>query len=46
MQTEIMEPVLVPMLLGEVAELAERLDFAERLLAKSRETDRIGPGRS
>jgi len=30
----------------EVAELAERLDFAERLLAKSRETDRIGPGRS
>lgn len=29
----------------EVAELAERLDFAERLLAKAREPDRIGPGK-
>jgi hypothetical protein len=28
----------------EVAELAERLDFAERLLAKNREGQRIGPG--
>ncbi len=28
----------------EVAELAERLDFAERLLAKGREGQRIGPG--
>ena len=28
----------------EVAELAERMDFAERLLAKSREGQRIGPG--
>jgi hypothetical protein len=27
----------------EVAELAERLDFAERLLAKGREDQRIGP---
>lgn len=28
----------------EVAELAERLDFAERLLAKNRDGQRIGPG--
>lgn len=28
----------------EVAELAERLDFAERLLATGREGQRIGPG--
>lgn len=28
----------------EVAELAERLDFAERLLAQKREGHRIGPG--
>ncbi len=28
----------------EVAELAERVDFAERLLAKQREGQRIGPG--
>jgi len=27
----------------EVAELAERLDFAERLLAKQREGDRLAP---
>lgn len=27
----------------EVAELAERLDFAERLLAKNRDGQRIGP---
>lgn len=29
----------------EVAELAERLDFAERLLAQSRDAQRLGPGR-
>ena len=29
----------------EVAELAERLDFAERLLAQRREAQRLGPGR-
>ena len=29
----------------EVAELAERMDFAERLLAKNREGQRIGPGK-
>jgi len=28
----------------EMAELAERMDFAERLLAKNREGQRIGPG--
>jgi hypothetical protein len=28
----------------EMAELAERVDFAERLLAKTREGQRIGPG--
>lgn len=28
----------------EVAELAERLDFAERLLAQRREVSRLGPG--
>ena len=27
----------------EVAELAERLDFAERLLAKQREVPKVGP---
>jgi hypothetical protein len=30
---------------GEVAELAERLDFAERLLAQSRDSQRLGPAR-
>jgi hypothetical protein len=29
---------------ADVAELAERLDFAERLLAKERETPRLGQG--
>lgn len=29
----------------EVAELAERVDFTERLLAKSREADRLSPPR-
>src|SRR6266853_2000648 len=29
----------------EVAELAERMDFAERLLAQNREGQRIGPGK-
>lgn len=28
----------------EVGELSERMDFAERLLAKQREGQRIGPG--
>lgn len=28
---------------GDVSELAERLDFAERLLAKEREAARLGP---
>ena len=28
----------------QVAELAERLDFAERLLAQQRESPRVGPG--
>ncbi len=28
----------------EVGELAERVDFAERLLAKNRDGQRIGPG--
>lgn len=28
---------------GEVAELAERMDFAERLLAKEREAARLAP---
>jgi len=28
----------------EVAELAERVDFTERLLAKQRDGERIGPG--
>src|SRR6266851_4237747 len=28
-----------------LAEVEERLDFAERLLAKERETDRLGPPR-
>ena len=29
---------------GEVGEMHERLDFAERLLAKAREQGKIGPG--
>jgi hypothetical protein len=29
----------------DVAELAERVDFAERMLAKGRDADRVGPGR-
>jgi len=29
----------------EVAELAERVDFTERLLAKNREGERLGPPR-
>ena len=29
----------------EVAELAERVDFAERLLAKNRESERLAPPR-
>lgn len=29
---------------ADVSELAERLDFAERLLAKQRDAQRIGPG--
>ncbi len=28
----------------ELAELAERLDFAERMLAQQREAPRVGPG--
>ena len=28
----------------EIAELAERVDFAERLLAKQRDPQRVGPG--
>ena len=28
----------------EVSELAERVDFAERLLAKGRDAQRVGPG--
>ncbi len=28
----------------EIAELAERMDFAERLLAQNREAQRLGPG--
>jgi Tfp pilus assembly protein PilO len=28
----------------EIAELAERLDFAERMLAQQREAPRVGPG--
>lgn len=31
---------------GRVAELEERLDFAERLLAQHREPERLGPGAS
>ncbi len=30
----------------ELAELAERMDFAERLLAKGRESERLAPPRS
>jgi hypothetical protein len=29
---------------AEMTELAERLDFAERLLAQQRESSRVGPG--
>lgn len=29
---------------ADIADLAERLDFAERLLAKQRDAQRIGPG--
>jgi len=36
----------VQQLRTEVAELSERMDFAERLLAKNREDQRIGPARS
>ena len=35
----------VEQLRREVAELAERVDFTERLLAKSREEQRLGPPR-
>ena len=35
--------VAVEQLRREVAELAERVDFTERLLAKQREGDRLGP---
>jgi Tfp pilus assembly protein PilO len=34
----------LPALRQEVSELAERLDFAERLLARQKEGDRLGPG--
>ena len=34
----------VQQLRTEVSELSERVDFAERLLAKNREGQRIGPG--
>ena len=30
---------------ADVTELAERVDFAERLLAKGRDNDRVGPAR-
>ena len=30
----------------ELSELSERMDFAERLLAKQRETDRLAPPRT
>ena len=33
----------VSQLLGQVSELAERLDFAERLLAKHRDAERLAP---
>jgi hypothetical protein len=36
----------VQQLRTEVGELSERMDFAERLLAKNREDQRIGPARS
>ena len=29
---------------NEVADLAERMDFAERMLAKQRDRDRLRPG--
>lgn len=35
----------VEQLRREVAELAERVDFTERLLAKQREAERLGPPR-
>jgi hypothetical protein len=31
---------------SEVGELGERVDFAERLLAKTREDQRLGPGQA
>ncbi|MGH7547151.1 MAG: hypothetical protein ACREMM_03135 [Gemmatimonadales bacterium] len=34
----------VQQLRTEVSELSERMDFAERLLAKNRDGQRIGPG--
>jgi len=34
----------VDLLRREVAELAERVDFTERLLAQQRGADRLGPG--
>jgi hypothetical protein len=34
----------VQQLRTELGELSERMDFAERLLAKQREGQRIGPG--
>ena len=36
----------VQQLRTEVGELSERMDFAERLLAKNREDQRIGPPKS
>ena len=36
----------VQQLRTEVGELSERMDFAERLLAKNREEQRIGPPKS
>jgi outer membrane protein TolC len=30
---------------GQLAEVQERLDFAERMLAKTRELERLPPGR-
>jgi len=36
----------VQQLRGEVSELGERMDFAERLLAKQRDSDRVAPPRT
>jgi hypothetical protein len=41
--TEVLESL--EQLRHEVAELAERVDFTERLLAKQREGERLGPAR-